>query len=150
VGHTSVEDYGRLRGVVRYYSRLTNPTQLAWDAAMHTVHYPYNNRQKGLLYRSSGNLEPVCYYDSGFNQRQLCTHPQYGFIIYWCGAPIIWRSKRCPITPNSVSQAEFQCLRHAWSYIKWMRRREPPHFFRICADVLTRKGPKATRLGCLG
>ena len=43
--------------------------------------YLYNNRLKGLLYRSSGNLEPVCYYDSGFNQRQLCTHPQYGFII---------------------------------------------------------------------
>ena len=100
---------------------MTTPTGLAYDAAMHTVHYLYQTRVKGLKFSSVGNLEPVCYYDSGFNQRQLSTHPQYGFVIYWCGAPIVWRSKRCAITPNSVSQAEFQCLRHAWSFIKWVR-----------------------------
>jgi hypothetical protein len=97
------------------------PDQQAWDAAMHVVHYLKGTGKEGMTYHNSGNLEPVCYYDSGFNQTKLQTHPQYGFIIYWCGAPIIWRSKRHPLTPHSVSQAEHQTLRHAWSYIKWLR-----------------------------
>ena len=97
------------------------PDQQAWDAAMHVVQYLKNHGKQGITYHSAGNLEPVCYYDSGFNQTKLQTHPQYGFIIYWCGAPTIWRSKRHPLTPHSVSQAEHQTLRHAWSYIKWLR-----------------------------
>ena len=100
---------------------MTTPPRTAWTASMQAIHYLYHNRNDGITFSSRGNLEPVCYYDSGFNQRKLTTHPQYCFIIYWCGAPICWRSKRCPITPNSVSQAEFQVLRHAWSYIKWIR-----------------------------
>jgi hypothetical protein len=100
---------------------MSTPPEIGWTASMQTIHYLHQHRHDGLTYSSRGNLEPVCYYDSGFNQRKLTTHPQYCFVIFWCGAPICWRSKRCPITPNSVSQAEFQVLRHAWSYIKWFR-----------------------------
>ena len=67
---------------------MQQPTEVSWDAAMHTMHYLFDTKDRGITFRSDGNLEPVCYYDSGFNQQtKLQTHPQYGFIIFWCAAP---------------------------------------------------------------
>jgi hypothetical protein len=57
------------------------PSEIAWNAGVHAMHYAYNTRHRGITYSSHGNLEPVCYYDSGFNQRHLCTRPQYSFVI---------------------------------------------------------------------
>ena len=100
---------------------LSTPPISAWNAAMHVIHYLHKTKDIGITYNSNANLEPVLYYDSGFNQRKLCTHPQYSFVIFWAGAPILWRSKRHPVTPSSVAEAEFQCLAKAWSHLKWIR-----------------------------
>ena len=56
---------------------MSTPPESAWNAAMHTMHYMYTNRNRGITYSETGNLEPVCYYDSGFNQKKLGTRPQY-------------------------------------------------------------------------
>ena len=85
------------------------------------MHYAYHTRHRGITYSSHGNLEPVCYYDSGFNQRHLCTRPQYAFVIIWAGAAVVWMSKRHPHTPGSVSEAEYCALYHAWKWVKWLR-----------------------------
>ena len=82
----------------------------------------YANRNTGITYNSHGNLEPVCYYDSGYNQKHLGTKPQYSYIIMWAGAAIIWKSKRHKSTPNSVSEAEFMTLGHATRWILWLRK----------------------------
>ena len=100
---------------------MSTPPESAWNTAMHTMHYMYTNRNRGITYSETGNLEPVCYYDSGFNQKKLGTRPQYSFVIFWAGAPIIWASKRHGLTPQSVSEAEFQCLNHAWQQVKYVR-----------------------------
>ena len=97
------------------------PSIVAWQAGIHAMHYAYNTRHRGITYNSHGNLEPVCYYDSGFNQRHLCTRPQYAFVIVWAGAAVIWMSKRHPHTPSSVSEAEYCALYHAWKWVKWLR-----------------------------
>ena len=86
------------------------------------MHYMYANRNTGITYNSHGNLEPVCYYDSGYNQKHLGTKPQYSYIIMWAGAAIIWKSKRHKSTPNSVSEAEFMTLGHATRWILWLRK----------------------------
>ena len=31
---------------------------------MHMVHYLYGQRNQGIMFRSNGNTEPMCYYDS--------------------------------------------------------------------------------------
>jgi len=85
------------------------------------VHYLYVNRENGIQFRSDGNLEPVCYYDSGFYQDLLGHKPQYGFVIYWAGGPLIWRSKKHTIIPLNTSEAEYMALCHAWRHIKWLR-----------------------------
>eukprot|EP01047_Picozoa_sp_COSAG01_P065590 COSAG01_NODE_8889_length_2625_cov_4.709818_3_plen_182_part_00 len=99
------------------------PSEIAWNAGLHAMHYAYNTRHRGITYSSHGNLEPVCYYDSGFNQRHLCTRPQYSFVIMRAGAAIVWMSKRHPHTPGSVSEAEYCALYHAWKWVKWVRDR---------------------------
>ena len=100
---------------------MASPSEVAWDAALHVLHYMFTNKEEGLTFSSNGNLEPVLYYDSGFNQKHLYDKPQYSFVIFWCGAPILWDSKRHPQIPQSVSQAEYQTLTHAWTSVKWVR-----------------------------
>ena len=43
------------------------------------------NRERGIQYNSHGNLEPVCYFGSGYRQKKLYDKPQYGYIIFWGG-----------------------------------------------------------------
>ena len=97
------------------------PSEVAWKAGLHAMHYLYHHRHRGITYSSHGNLEPVCYYDSGFNQRQLGTRPQYSFVIIWAGAAVVWMSKRHPQTPGSVSEAEYCAMYYAWKWTKWIR-----------------------------
>jgi hypothetical protein len=49
----------------------------------------YQHRHEGLTFSSHGNLEPFCYYDSGYKQKKLFDKPQYGYVIFWAGVPII-------------------------------------------------------------
>ena len=59
--------------------------------------------------------------DSGFYQDLIGHKPQYGFVIYWAGGPLIWRSKKHTIIPLNTSEAEYMALCHAWRHIKWLR-----------------------------
>ena len=80
-------------------------------AAEHVVHWMYQRREDGITFNSHGNLTPVLYYDSGYKQKHLYDKPQYGYVVFWGGAPVIWNSKRHQQIPQSVSQAEFEVLR---------------------------------------
>eukprot|EP01047_Picozoa_sp_COSAG01_P009248 COSAG01_NODE_377_length_17892_cov_207.715000_2_plen_264_part_00 len=82
---------------------LCKPSKIAYNAALHAMHYMYANRHTGITYRSDGNLEPICFYDSGYNQKHLGTRPQYAYVIIWAGAAVVWKSKQHKSTPNSVS-----------------------------------------------
>ena len=42
-----------------------------------------------------------------YKQKHLYDKPQYGYVVFWGGAPVIWNSKRHQQIPQSVSQAEF-------------------------------------------
>ena len=97
------------------------PSRVARAAAEHLGHFMHANRERGIQFNSHGNLEPICYFDSGYRQKKLYDKPQYGYIIFWGGAPIIWKSKRHSQIPQSVSQAEFETITHAWRDIKWVR-----------------------------
>ena len=84
------------------------------------VHWMYQRREDGITFNSHGNLTPVLYYDSGYKQKHLYDKPQYGYVVFWGGAPVIWNSKRHQQIPQSVSQAEFEVLTHGWRDLKWL------------------------------
>ena len=48
--------------------------------------------------------------DSGFYQDLIGHKSQYGFVIYWAGGPLIWRSKKHTIIPLNTSEAEYMAL----------------------------------------
>jgi hypothetical protein len=68
---------------------LCKPSKIAYNAALHAMHYMHANRHTGITYRSDGNLEPICFYDSGYNQKHLGTRPQYAYVIIWAGAAVV-------------------------------------------------------------
>eukprot|EP01047_Picozoa_sp_COSAG01_P043089 COSAG01_NODE_3806_length_5679_cov_56.227061_4_plen_178_part_00 len=39
---------------------------VTWTVGLKILHWLYNNRDKGICYRSDGNTEPIVYYDSSF------------------------------------------------------------------------------------
>ena len=47
--------------------------------------------------------------------------PLYGFVIYFAGGPLIWRSKKHSTIPMSSSEAEYMTITHAWRHVKWLR-----------------------------
>ena len=97
------------------------PSWGAWYSALHLLHFMYANRKLGITFSSNGNLEPACYYDSGFNQDLIGFRPLYGFVIYFAGGPLIWRSKKHTTIPMSSSEAEYMTITHAWRHVKWLR-----------------------------
>lgn len=97
------------------------PSWGAWFAALHMLHFLYATREDGIQFRSDGNLEPCCYFDSGFYQDLIGHKPQYGFVIYWAGGPLIWKSKKHTNIPLNTSEAEYMALCHAWRHVKWLR-----------------------------
>ena len=100
---------------------MCKPSQKALKSAMQLMHYAHETKEMGITFNSHGNLEPICYIDSGFNQAKLGSKPQYSFVIMWMGGPIVWKSKRHDQVPLSVSEAEFMTLTHAYIWIKWVR-----------------------------
>jgi hypothetical protein len=99
---------------------MSTPPATAMKAAEHVVHWMYQRREDGITFNSHGNLTPVLYYDSGYKQKHLYDKPQYGYVVFWGGAPVIWNSKRHQQIPQSVSQAEFEVLTHGWRDLKWL------------------------------
>ena len=70
------------------------PSRIARATAEHLAHFVHSNRERGIQYNSHGNLEPVCYFDSGYRQKKLYDKPQYGYVIFWGGAPIIYMARQ--------------------------------------------------------
>ena len=60
-------------------------------------------------------------YDFGFYQDAIGHKPQYGYVIYWAGGPLIWRSKKHIHIALSSSEAEYMTLTHAYKHVKWLR-----------------------------
>ena len=106
-----------LRGNPRMYAQRGADGYISHVALTRRLRFVPDRWEKGF----SKQVQPVCYFDSGYRQKKLYDKPQYGYIIFWGGGPIIWKSKRHSQIPQSVSQAEFETITHAWRDIKWVR-----------------------------
>eukprot|EP01048_Picozoa_sp_COSAG05_P000171 COSAG05_NODE_4_length_49189_cov_157.128784_34_plen_94_part_00 len=56
---------------------MSKPSLKALGAAHHLLHYAEVNKDRGIKFNSHGNLEPICYLDSGFKQAKMGSKPQY-------------------------------------------------------------------------
>jgi hypothetical protein len=65
---------------------MEKPSEAAWETAMYCL--LYSIREEGIMFRSDGNINPLCYYDSGHIQDRVDYKSYYGYVIVWMGAPI--------------------------------------------------------------
>jgi hypothetical protein len=100
---------------------MEKPSEAAWETAMYCLHYLYSIREEGIMFRSDGNINPLCYYDSGHIQDRVDYKSYYGYVIVWMGAPIAWISKKHQHVGESSSEDEFMALNHAYKAMKWLR-----------------------------
>jgi hypothetical protein len=97
------------------------PSMGAWLAALHLLHFLYVHKDEGIQFRSDGNTTPVCFYDSAFYQDLIGHKPLYGYVIFWAGGPLMWRSKKHTNIPLHTSEAEYMTITHAFRAVKWLK-----------------------------
>ena len=87
----------------------------------------YHYREEGITFRSDGNQQLRCFYDSGHYQREVDDEGRqdykntYGFVIYWYNGPISWASKRHDHVGLSAPEDEYMALGHAGREVVWLR-----------------------------
>ena len=114
--------YSQITFAVAQLARcMERPSKAAWESAMHTLHYLYGIRHQGITYRSDGDPTPRCWFDSGHMQDRTDYRSQYGYVITWFGAPIMWCSKKHKHVGESSAEDEYMALNHASKQMIWMR-----------------------------
>ena len=101
---------------------MQTPTEEAFSAGIHTLHYLMEHRHEGIVFSSDGNLEPICFYDSAHMQDMSDHKSSYGFVITWMGGPIVYVSKRHTLVGLSSAEDEYMTLTHAYKWVMWLRK----------------------------
>ena len=100
---------------------MEKPSKRSWESAMHTLHYLYGIRNEGIVFRSDADPVPRTWYDSGHMQDRTDYRSQYGYVITWYGAPIIWTSKKHQHVGESSAEDEYMAMNHAAKHTVWLR-----------------------------
>ena len=107
--------------VVQLCRAMEKPSEKAWESCLHCLHYLYENRREGILFKSDASPIPICYYDSGHLQDRVDYKSFYGYVIVFMGAPIHWVSKKHQHVGESSAEDEYMALNHAGKMVVWLR-----------------------------
>ena len=100
---------------------MCRPTEEAWRLGMWCVEYCRGQRHRGLKFSSTGNSNPICYYDSSNRADVTNGKAQHGHAIFLADAPVLAESKVHKHVGMSASHNEWMALRHAAMNVVWMR-----------------------------
>ena len=101
---------------------MSRPNERAWKCANHAIKYLYQNKDKGIIYRSDRNKTPICYYDASHNPDQIDGKAQYGYVFMLFNGPILWSSKKHNHVGMSSTQNEYMALSQASKDAEWFRQ----------------------------
>ena len=108
-------------GVHQLCRLMTSPTKEAYTAAMQMICYLDGQKSRGIRFDSKSSQIPVCYYDSSSKKDPKDSHSQYGYVIFMCGGPILWSSKKHSHAGRSTTDDEYMALGHATTAVMWLR-----------------------------
>ena len=100
---------------------MKKPSEKAWESCLHCLHYLYENRREGIMFKSDASPTPICHYDSGHLQDRVDYKSFYGYVIVFMGAPIHWVSKKHQHVGESSAEDEYMVLNHAGKMVVWLR-----------------------------
>jgi hypothetical protein len=108
---------------VTHLSRhLEKPTEKNMIAAKRVLRYLAGTAKKGVVYKKGqGTLKQItCFSDSDWAGDRKTRKSVSGFVVYFAGAPICWKSKTQPTVALSSCEAEYVALTVAAKEIMWL------------------------------
>jgi hypothetical protein len=125
-GDTMLEEYSSLIGALMHSMNATRPdialslgiySRFVSSASVELVgklrnilKYLKGSADDGLLFEWGSELEMTGYVDSDFAMCKETRRSLTGWIIYYCGTPVLWKSQRQKLVTNSTSEAEYVAL----------------------------------------
>ena len=109
------------QGLSQLCSVMSQPTQEAYDAALHMIKYVYSQKDRGIRFNSDGNFDPLCLYDASNKGDYGDSKVSAGYVIMFAGGPISWSSKKAQHVGASSSHNEYMAAFHAAKESKWIR-----------------------------
>jgi len=100
---------------------MARPTEKAWQQAMKMLQYMYQNRMRGIKFRSDGNEIPVAFVDASNKPDPTDGYSQFGYVHMWMGGPIITCSKKLGHVGLSAAHNEYMAMHWAHRHTTWLR-----------------------------
>jgi hypothetical protein len=100
-----------LANAVRDLSKVADgATKAHWKSLMRTINYAISTEKYGL--KLQPKLHQDCFYLEGISDSEYAGDKEsrisvYGYMIYFCGAPIAWKSKAGKSVTLSSTEAEY-------------------------------------------
>ena len=100
---------------------MATPYDEAFDAALHMISYCYGQRERGIRFRSDGNMMPLGLYDASNKPDDKDSKCIAGHVVMLAGGPVIWQSKKAAHVGASSSHNEYMAAFHCAKDCKWIR-----------------------------
>lgn len=96
------------------------PSFKAFEMGIKVLAYMYGVRERGIVFRSDGNKEPIIMSDASFKVDPYSGKTQYGIHVLLYGGPIIAVSKKIPHVSLSTPHAELCAMNYAARAGAWL------------------------------
>lgn len=106
--------------VVQLSRHLNAPTQGHLKAAKRVLRYLAGTPRKGVNFKRGAIPRLICYSDSDWAGCQKTRKSTSGYVVYFAGGPVSWKSKLQVITALSSCEAEYVALTEAVKEILWL------------------------------
>jgi hypothetical protein len=106
--------------VVQLSRHLNAPTQGHLKAAKRVLRYLSGTTQKGVNFKRGAQLRLWCYSDSDWAGCQVTRRSTSGYVAYFAGGPVSWKSKLQVVTALSSCEAEYVALTEAVKEMLWL------------------------------
>lgn len=108
-------------GVSQLCKVMAAPDEEAYKASLHMIRYLYDQRDRGIRYRSDGNLDPLALYDASNKGDMGDSKCSAGYCIMLAGGPISWESKKLAHAGTSSSHNEYMAAFRCARECNWIR-----------------------------
>lgn len=99
---------------------MQSPTDLHYQALVHTLNYVATTAGQGILLKASDTLTLHAYSDSDWGACLDTRKSVTGYIIMFGNSPISWKSKKQNTVSKSSCEAEYRAMATVASEVTWL------------------------------
>nr|MCH9869351.1 hypothetical protein [Serratia marcescens] len=107
--------------VSRVSQFMQSPTTTHWEAVIHIIRYLKKAPGRGLHFTPGESLTLQGYSDADWAGSVDDRRSTSGYLIFFAGNPISWKSKKQTTVARSSAEAEYRAMAHLVSEVLWLR-----------------------------